>query len=45
MDEFGETPGIYVWPKRHDPETEYPGDFWVKLAKALHDAGIEFERI
>lgn len=43
MDEFGETPTIYVWPADHEEGTPYPDDFYDRLRKALADAGIEWE--
>jgi hypothetical protein len=43
MDEFGETPTIYVWPKDHEEGQPFPEDFWDRLDAALKAAGIEYE--
>lgn len=43
MDEFGETPTIYVWPVDHDEGQPFPDDFWERLSAALSDAGIAWE--
>ena len=45
MDEFGETPTIYIWPKDHEEGQPFPEDFDEKWQKALTDAGIEWERV
>lgn len=45
MNEFGETPSIYVIPAGHEEGQPYPEDFWEKLGKALTDAGIEWESV
>ena len=45
MNEFGETPSIYVWPKGHEEGSEFPEDFWRMLSDALDSAGIEWESI
>lgn len=43
MNEFGETPKIYVWPSYHEPGTPYPDGFWVNLRSVLDAAGVEWE--
>lgn len=43
MDEYGETPSIYVWPKDHEEGTPLPDDFRDRLSAALDSAGIEWE--
>lgn len=45
MNEFGETPSIYVWPVGHEEGQPYPEDFNERLSKALADAGIAWERV
>lgn len=45
MDEFGETPSIYVWPKDHEEGTPFPDDFHARLSAALAAAGIEWETV
>lgn len=44
MDEFGETPTIYVWPEGHEEGEPFPEDFNAKLSAALKAAGIAWER-
>jgi len=43
MDEFGETPSIYVWPKDHVEGEPFPDDFWERLYKVLRDNGFDGE--
>ena len=43
MDEYGESPSIYVWPKGHEEGDAFPADFWRRVTKALESAGIEWE--
>lgn len=45
MDEFGESPSIYVWPEGHEEGESFGDDFWGRLAKALTAAGIEWEMV
>lgn len=45
MDEFGETPSIYVWPTGHEEGESFGDDFWQRLGKALNDAGFEWEAV
>lgn len=45
MDEFGETPSIYVWPKGHEEGEPFPDDFWQRVRYALEVAGIESEPV
>lgn len=44
MDNFGESPSIYVWPAGHEPGNPYPEDFWASVETALDAAGIAWER-
>jgi hypothetical protein len=43
MNEFGETPTIYVWPTDHEEGQAFPEDFWERLGEALTAAGIAWE--
>ena len=43
MDEFGETPTIYVWPTDHIEGQPLPDDFYEKLGDALKSAGFDWE--
>lgn len=43
MNEFGETPTVYLWPKGHVEGEPYPDDFWEKVQKGLKSVGIEYE--
>ena len=43
MDEYGETPTIYVWLKGHEDGTALPEDFWERLDAALATGGFERE--
>lgn len=45
MNEFGETPSIYVWPKNHEEGEPFPEDFRDRLDKALEAAGIDWEYV
>ena len=45
MDEFGETPSIYVWPKDHVEGDPYPEDFWERVRRGLRSEGIESESV
>jgi len=45
MNEFGETPKIYVWPAGHEEGDEFPKDFWKRVGEALDAAGIAWENI
>ena len=45
MDEFGETPSIYVWPKDHEDGTPFPEDFWERVDRGLRSVGIEREMV
>jgi hypothetical protein len=45
MDEFGETPTIYIWPKDHEEGEPFPEDFWKRLGEALDAAGYEWETV
>ncbi|WP_181034072.1 hypothetical protein [Arthrobacter sp. GMC3] len=45
MNEFGETPSIYVWPKDHEEGEPYPSDFYERLSRALAAEGIAWENI
>ena len=43
MDEFGETPTIYVWPIDHIEGESLPDDFYTRLGVALTAAGFDWE--
>jgi len=45
MNEFGETPRIYLWPKDHEEGDEFPDDFWERVTKGLDSVGIEWETV
>jgi hypothetical protein len=45
MDEFGETPSIYVWPADHIEGDSFPEDFWVRVRRGLRAEGIECEPV
>lgn len=45
MNEFGETPAIYVWPADHEPGEPFPEDFYDRLRAALSAAGIGMETV
>lgn len=45
MDEYGETPRIYIWPVDHEEGTPFPDDFRDRLSAALKAAGIEWENV
>jgi 3-methyladenine DNA glycosylase Tag len=45
MDEFGETPSIYVWPIDHEEGAPFPSDFYERLSSALAAAGFGWETV
>lgn len=45
MDEFGETPTFYVWPKGHDDGSPLPQDFYPRVYAALAAAGFDAETV
>jgi len=45
MNEFGETPSIYLWPKDHEEGNKYPEDFWERVSTGLKSVGIEWETV
>jgi hypothetical protein len=45
MDEFGETPSIYVWPIGHLEGDAFPEDFYERLSEALTGAGFDWETV
>ncbi len=45
MDEFGETPTIYVWPTYHEEGEPLPDDFYERLWKTLRAAGFDGESV
>lgn len=45
MNEFGETPTVYLWPKDHQEGTAYPDDFWDRVQAGLASVGIEYETV
>jgi len=45
MNEFGETPRIYLWPKDHEEGDAFPENFWDLVQKGLDSVGIEWETV
>ena len=45
MNEFGETPSIYVNPKGHVEGQPYPENFWDLVQQGLDSVGIEWESV
>jgi hypothetical protein len=45
MDEFGETPTYYLWPKGHEEGQPIPEEWYTKLHWLLSEAGIEYETV
>jgi hypothetical protein len=45
MDEFGETPTIYVWPIDHEEGQPLPDDFYQRLRDALTAGGFDYESV
>lgn len=45
MDEFGETPSIYVWPKDHEEGQPFGDDFNERVTRGLASVGIEWESV
>jgi hypothetical protein len=45
MNEFGETPSVYLWPKDHEEGGSYPEDFWDRVSEGLKSVGIEWETV
>lgn len=45
MDEFGETPTYYLWPKGHEEGDPILDEWYEKLHKALDAAGIDYESV
>jgi len=45
VNEFGETPSIYIWPADHEEGEPYPDDFWERVRRALATEGIEYETV
>lgn len=45
MNEFDETPRIYVWPDGHEEGQPFPEDFWSLVTKGLRSVGIEWESV
>lgn len=43
MNEFGETPVIYVWPLDHAEGEPFPDNFWQKVGEGLRSVGIDYE--
>lgn len=43
MNEFGETPSIYVWPEGHEEGQPFGDDFWQRVQDGLSSVGIEWE--
>ena len=45
MNEFGETPSVYLYPFDHGDGEAYPEDFWDRVTQGLHSVGIEWESV
>jgi len=45
MNEFGETPSVYLWPKGHEEGSAYPREFWDLVERGLKSVGIEWESV
>lgn len=45
MDEFGETPSYYIWPKGHVEGEPFPEDFYQRLWLSLDGNDFAFERV
>lgn len=45
MNQFGETPSIYVSPENHEEGQAYPDDFWERAEKGLKSVGITWETV
>ena len=45
MDEFGESPSIYVWPEGHEEGESFGDDFYERVSRGLKSVGIEWERV
>lgn len=45
LDEFGETPSIYVWPADAEEGWERPEDFWDRVREGLASVGIDYETV
>ena len=45
MNEFGETPSIYVWPYDHEEGDAFPENFWDLVRKGLRSVGIDYEPV
>jgi len=45
MNEFGETPRVYLWPAGLEEGESYPDDFWERVSKGLKSVGIEWETV
>jgi len=45
MDEFGETPTFYIWPKDHVEGDPFPADFYTRVRVALEAAGFGSESV
>lgn len=45
MDEYGETPTYYLWPKGHEEGEAIPEEWYTRLHAILNNAGIEWEAV
>lgn len=43
MNEFGETPMIFIWPKDHEEGQSFPDEFWSTLGEVLDSNGFAWE--
>ena len=45
MNEFGETPSFYIWPKNHTDGAPFPSDFYDYLVDLLDEHGYSMEPV
>lgn len=45
MDEYGESPSYYIWPKGHVDGDSFGDDFHDRLERALASEGLEWESV
>ena len=45
MDEFGESPSFYIWPKDHVEGDPFPEDFHERIRRGLASVGLDYERV
>lgn len=45
MDEFGESPSFYIFPKDHEDGQPFPEDFHERLTAALDSVDLAWESV